>query len=255
MIVLARRASNALRRPSLWDNRDPIREELFSVERLEEHAQSLALAQTVTSPTSRGRPFALRLARNGAALLSSYRSIVQAINEGRPITSAAEWLVDNYYLIERHIRELRSDLPLGLLPATSQAGHGPFRGLSSRFRPDLGVRRSYGQQLRLQNVGPLRSRLSGRAATDHRRTLGDLDHAANRSGRESCPTCQADIAKAWQPGKRRTGWPTACSAWAAGLPNLSPRFLLRASALRSRKRWLFNSFIACAIRIRGSPRH
>ena len=30
-----------------WDNRDPIREELFSVERLEEHARSLAIAQPV----------------------------------------------------------------------------------------------------------------------------------------------------------------------------------------------------------------
>jgi hypothetical protein len=37
-----------------WDNRAPVREELFSIERLEEHAQSLAVAQPVTSkPTNK----------------------------------------------------------------------------------------------------------------------------------------------------------------------------------------------------------
>jgi cyclic beta-1,2-glucan synthetase len=54
-----------VRPSSPWNNQDPIREELFSVERLEEHARSLALAQAVASRTSRGQPLARRLADNG----------------------------------------------------------------------------------------------------------------------------------------------------------------------------------------------
>ena len=133
MIALARRVSEALQRPSLWDNQDPIREELFSVERLEEHAQSLALAQIVTTSKSAGRPLAGRLASNGAALLSAYRGIVQAINEGRAMTTAAEWLVDNYYLVERHIRELRSDMPPGYYRQLPKLAGGPFAGYPRVF--------------------------------------------------------------------------------------------------------------------------
>ena len=46
-----------------------------------------------------------RLADNGAVLLQAYRTIAKTIDEGRAITPAAEWLVDNYYLVEREIRD------------------------------------------------------------------------------------------------------------------------------------------------------
>ena len=45
-----------------WNNRESIREELFSVERLEEHAKSLAIAQPVVSGPFRGSPLEGRLA-------------------------------------------------------------------------------------------------------------------------------------------------------------------------------------------------
>ena len=117
-----------MRPSSLWDNLEPIREELFSVERLEEHARSLALAQIVASRTSRGQPLARRLADNGVVLFGAYRSIVKAINEGRAITPAAEWLIDNYHLVEKQIRELRSDLPPGYYRQLPKLASGPFAG-------------------------------------------------------------------------------------------------------------------------------
>ena len=66
MLAFARRAFEGAKPMSPWNNQEPIREELFSVERLEEHARSLALAQTVSSDASRGQPLARRLADNGA---------------------------------------------------------------------------------------------------------------------------------------------------------------------------------------------
>ena len=39
------------------EHEEPIRAELFSVERLEQHAESLAAAQTVTETIGEGRPF------------------------------------------------------------------------------------------------------------------------------------------------------------------------------------------------------
>src|SRR5208282_835053 len=94
------------KKPSPWDSEQPIREELFSIERLEAHAKSLAAAQAVASRPTRGRPLATRLADNSTVLLAAYRLIVKAIDNGRQITPAGEWLIDNFHLVERQIRQI-----------------------------------------------------------------------------------------------------------------------------------------------------
>src|SRR4051812_38173187 len=78
----------------------PIRAELFSIERLEQHAESLAAAQHVVPGRSRGRRLLPRVKDNGRILIEGYRSIAQAIRDERAITPAAEWLVDNFHIVE-----------------------------------------------------------------------------------------------------------------------------------------------------------
>ena len=56
---------------------EPIRAELFSVERLEQHAESLAAAQHVTSRPKAGLPMAVRLYDNAKVLVEAYRVIMQ----------------------------------------------------------------------------------------------------------------------------------------------------------------------------------
>jgi cyclic beta-1,2-glucan synthetase len=90
---------------------EPILAELFSVERLEQHAQSLAAAQVVTATPVRGRAVGPRIAENGHVLLESYRVLARAIKEERSITPAAEWLVDNFPIVDEQLREIRDDLP------------------------------------------------------------------------------------------------------------------------------------------------
>ena len=84
-----------------------------------------------------GRPGVSRwrggLSENGAVLLEAYRAIVNAINEGRAITPAAEWLVDNYHLVEKQIREIRSDLPPGYYRQLPKLASGPFAGYPRVF--------------------------------------------------------------------------------------------------------------------------
>jgi len=79
---------------------DPIRAELFGVERLEQHAASLAVAQQVTGRRISGRRLTNRLRDNGRVLLNAYRTIGEAIRDERAITPAAEWLVDNFHVVE-----------------------------------------------------------------------------------------------------------------------------------------------------------
>jgi len=118
---------------SPWDSDEPIREELFSAERLEQHARTLAIAQKVTPTLTRGHPLAVRLADNATVLLDAYRSVAASIDERRAITPAAEWLVDNYYLVERQIREIRAALPPGYYRELPKLANGPFAGYPRVF--------------------------------------------------------------------------------------------------------------------------
>jgi cyclic beta-1,2-glucan synthetase len=111
-----------------WDNQEPVRAEIFSIERLEQHAESLAAAQVVVTDSSEGKAIAARLADNASALLSAYRSICEAVIAGRAITPAAEWLVDNYYIVEEQIRQIREDLPPSYYKELPKLAAGPFAG-------------------------------------------------------------------------------------------------------------------------------
>ena len=129
---------------------EPILAELFSVERLEQHAQTLAGAQAVTDEPRRGHAIAPRVAENGRVLLESYRVLARAIKDERSITPAAEWLVDNFHIVDEQLREIRDDLPADYyreLPKLAEghlAGYPRVLGLSwayiahtdSRFDPD-----------------------------------------------------------------------------------------------------------------------
>lgn len=90
---------------------DAIRAELFSIERLEQHAESLAQAQTLTHKNSKGRTILNRVKDNACVLSAAHRNITQTIKEERTITPAAEWLVDNFYIVEEQILEIIDDLP------------------------------------------------------------------------------------------------------------------------------------------------
>ena len=112
---------------------EPIRAELFSVERLEQHGETLAVAQRVTAYPGRGRPMAARVRDNGRVLLAAYRGIAGAIREERAITPAAEWLVDNFHVVEEQIREIRDDLPRGFYRQLPKLADGPLEGYPRVF--------------------------------------------------------------------------------------------------------------------------
>ncbi len=125
--------SRAPSAPAFWHGTEVIREELFGSERLEEHGRSLAAAQPVTARQSRGCSLAERLHDNATVLLDAYRKTVSALAEGRTITPASEWLVDNYHLVERQVREIDRDLPPGFHRQLPKLATGPFMGYPRVF--------------------------------------------------------------------------------------------------------------------------
>ena len=112
---------------------EPIRAELFSSERLEQHGESLAVAQRVTTTPRKSRPLLPRVLDNGRVLLDSYRATAQAIREERPITPAAEWLVDNYHIVDEQLREIHDDLPSGYYRELPKLAEGHLQGYPRVF--------------------------------------------------------------------------------------------------------------------------
>jgi len=112
---------------------DPIRSELFGVDRLEQHAVSLAEAQVVDVDFPSDHRVANRLRDNGNVLFDTHRTIAAAILEDRAITPAAEWLIDNFYVAQEQIREIRDDLPYAFYRGLPKLAHGPLKGYPRVF--------------------------------------------------------------------------------------------------------------------------
>ena len=110
-----------------------IRSELFSIERLEQHAESLAVAQRITTTPGTGRELTTRLHDNGRFLLKAYHGIAEALREERAITPAAEWLVDNFHIVEDQIREIRDDLPASFYRQLPKLAEGHLQGYPRVF--------------------------------------------------------------------------------------------------------------------------
>lgn len=105
----------------------PIRAELFSAERLEEFAGTLAGEQLVHPRMRRGRRLIPRLRDNARVLAASQRAIAEASRQTRTVSPAAEWLLNNF-------RGAGSrgpgGPPAGVLSGAAQARLGTARGLS-----------------------------------------------------------------------------------------------------------------------------
>ena len=90
---------------------EPIRGELYSVERLEEYAPVWAESHGISRKASRNRLLLRRLEENSRELNAAYRVLADAVHRESTITPAAEWLVDNFHIIEEQLREIKEDLP------------------------------------------------------------------------------------------------------------------------------------------------
>jgi len=105
----------------------PLRAELFSAEQLERHARTLAAEHRVVTQRSSNRLLA-RLDSNEQNLRAFNRSTL-AVGSSRRITPAAEWLLDNFYLIEEQIQMSRRHLPRGYSRELPRLLNGPCAGL------------------------------------------------------------------------------------------------------------------------------
>ena len=108
-------------------NATPLRSELFSIEQLTRHAKALAQYHRVV--TRRGSNSLLDRLGQNEDILRAFNQSTLDVNEGKRVTPAAEWLLDNFYLIEEQIQIARRHLPRGYSRELPRLLNGPSTGL------------------------------------------------------------------------------------------------------------------------------
>ena len=115
--------------PAPFDSQEPIRAEVFGLERLEEHAESLAIAERLDGKAPRGESLLPRVRDNGRVLLAAYRNVASAVQEKQEISLAEEWFLDNYHVVDEQLREIRDHLPRGYYGKLPKLTAGHLAGL------------------------------------------------------------------------------------------------------------------------------
>jgi cyclic beta-1,2-glucan synthetase len=105
-----------------------LRAELFSAEQMACHGHHLAKLHEL-SLNSISDALLNRLGDNEALLARSCTTLNQVPLATRRATPAAEWLLDNFYLIEEQIRTARKHLPKGYSRELPRLKNGPTIGL------------------------------------------------------------------------------------------------------------------------------
>ena len=86
--------------------------ELLGIELLEEHARRLAASLTVDMRLARRpRKHLRRLVEHSGALRRVYTALAADVRAGEPPSPAAEWLLDNFFVVTAAARDVWRDLP------------------------------------------------------------------------------------------------------------------------------------------------
>ncbi|MDP2019100.1 GH36-type glycosyl hydrolase domain-containing protein [Hydrogenophaga sp.] len=108
---------------------EPIRSEIFGLARFEQHGRSLAASHHAARAVFGSATFYPRLQSNIQSLRTSYEHIASHAHSGRDISPGAEWLFDNFHLIEDQLREIHEGLPARYYRTLPVLQDAPLKGL------------------------------------------------------------------------------------------------------------------------------
>lgn len=106
----------------------PIKSELYSASQMEQHGRNLARSHSL-APHSGRNQLLRRLADNEVCIIDACAHLIAATQAGRQVTPAAEWLLDNFYIIEEQIHTAKRHLPKDYSQQLPRLMDGASRGL------------------------------------------------------------------------------------------------------------------------------
>ena len=107
----------------------PIRAEIFGPQRFAQHGRSLAQTHRATRANTLVGNFFPRLKGNLVNLREAHQYIGVQVSSGYDISPAAEWLLDNFHLIEAQLNEINAGLPRSYFSALPKLLDEPLAGL------------------------------------------------------------------------------------------------------------------------------
>jgi cyclic beta-1,2-glucan synthetase len=111
--------------PDFSADEQPLRGELLSIDLLRQFARTLAQDRRVEN--GRGPNILLPRLASNEKILRDYNERTLEVEKKRRITPAAEWLLDNFHLIEEQIRTTQRHLPRGFNRQLPQLLNGPWK--------------------------------------------------------------------------------------------------------------------------------
>ncbi|MEO8195087.1 MAG: glucoamylase family protein [Thermoanaerobaculia bacterium] len=125
-----KRSEEAPHAPGQGPAREPIfRGELLSLAGLEERAKTLAAGFSL-APAARtgGHDVLPRLDSNIRVLDAAYHGLADDVHRGVAVAPAADWLLDNFHLVEAQARAVRRDLPVRYYRTLPKLAAREFKG-------------------------------------------------------------------------------------------------------------------------------
>jgi cyclic beta-1,2-glucan synthetase len=110
-----------------------IRDASLTVEELEDHARRTALEHYVSSKRNMLNWPLSRMNDNYSFILLVYKGLNDDIMQKRTVPPAAEWLLDNFYVIEEQVKSIRRDLSKKNYYSLPVLKKGPFKGYTRIF--------------------------------------------------------------------------------------------------------------------------
>ncbi|HEY5549553.1 MAG TPA: glucoamylase family protein [Coriobacteriia bacterium] len=121
---------------SRWRDEDlPFRGEVLPPERLAARAREEARTKIVPpSLINLPSPVAAAVSRTRRGLEATNRFLSTAVRDGTTVSAAAEWLLDNHYLVEDQVRVAAEDLPTSFAAELPRLAEGPQAGYPRIWR-------------------------------------------------------------------------------------------------------------------------
>ena len=100
----------------------------FNKQYLEEEIRRLAQMQQATLDSKPLQSIAPILRQSRETLVETYRVLARAAKQNRELSSAGEWLIDNFYIIQEQIVQLTEDLPESYYRKLPRLTQGEYKG-------------------------------------------------------------------------------------------------------------------------------
>lgn len=133
------------------NEKPPLRSELFTVQQMEQFAQKLATQHKLTAYQP-SEQLLKRLSENEQVMLEVHSLLTESVKQNDQIVPAAEWLLDNFYLIEEQIYTGKKHLPKGYSKGLPNLASGESKGLPRVYDIATGIISHTDGRVDLQNL-------------------------------------------------------------------------------------------------------